>query len=103
MMGLHSCSNKNCMGGVDCLAAVDPSVFLTLPACLFVCALLFHCSPAWFVCWSALQTPETHVLFVNPSVSVNQLVVKTVKRIQMQSVLGCVAAHSNRVSLLWTF
>lgn len=67
-----------CMGGVDCQAAVDLSVSLTLPACLFVCAFLFHCSPAW-VFVSECSSDTRNVLFVNPSVSVNQLVVKTVE------------------------
>lgn len=73
MMGLHSCSKKKCGGGADCLAAVDLSVFLKLPACLFVCAHLFPCFPSrslglsasWRVLEYSTDTRNTPVAFLS--------------------------------------
>lgn len=73
VMGLHSCSEKKCGGGADCLAAVDLSVFLKLPACLFVCARLFPCFPArsfglsasWRVLECFSDPWNTHVVYLS--------------------------------------
>lgn len=96
-MWLYSCSKKKFGGGADCMAVVNLSVSLKLPACLFVFACLFPCLPAQSFNFFGASGHQKHKCCLSFCVSVS---CQTVERLQMD--LGEVV-YSRDASLLWSF